>query len=306
MSGRRMVSGVLVAVLLGFVVFCLAWRVGGGRWERVESPSMGTVAPVGTLLWVRPAPFDRLQPGDFITFHPPGSGATYSHRVYHRHADGTISTKGVIPGPDPWRLHAADVVGQVRMRWWGVGWIVAAAPVLLIGGIGIALVRTLVRREWSTPVMVLLGAVVLTAAIVWCRPFVNAEQVAFAPSASGGADATYVGTGLLPIRLQAHHGGHVDLHDGEVGTVHVDGVDPDGRFRVSLRPAIPLWWWIPPVLACFAPALWALVIGDRRISDHALDRGPRSPGRRARARGRSERPRRGGLRSAPTHRARPV
>jgi len=253
----------LVAVLLAFIAFSLVWRAEGGRWERVETPSMGTVAPVGTLLWVKPVDFASLRPGDFITFHPPGSkGAIYSHRVYKRYADGSISTKGVIPAPDPWRLRAGDVVGSVRMHWWGVGWIVTAAPVLIIGGLIVAAVRSMLKRSWRLPATIILGSLVLTVAIGWYRPFVNAQQLAFAPSAhGGGADATYVGTGLLPIRLQAQGGPHVDLRDGEVGTVHVSSVDKDGRLRVSLRPAIPMWWWIVLVLVCFVPALYSLLIG---------------------------------------------
>lgn len=258
----RAAAWALVAVLVVFTAFCLVWRAQGGRWERVETPSMGTVAPVGTLLWVKPVDFASLRPGDFITFRPPGGrGGTYSHRVYQRYADGSISTKGVIPAPDPWRLHAADVVGEVRMRWWGVGWIVTAAPVLLIGGLVVAGIRAMLRRSWRLPATIMLGSVVLTIAITWYRPFVNAQQLAFAPTEGGGAVATYVGTGLLPIRLQAHEGPHVDLGDGEVGTVRVTSADARGRLQVSLEPAIPLWWWIALVSLCFAPALYSLLVG---------------------------------------------
>lgn len=223
---------------------------------------MGTVAPVGTLLWVKPAPFADLRPGDFITFHPPGEpGVTYSHRVYRRYADGTISTKGVIPAPDPWRLHASDVVGTVRARWWGAGWIVTAAPVLLVGGLIVAAVRALVRRRWRLPATIVLGSLVVAIAISWYRPFINAEQLAFASDPKGGANATYVGTGLLPIRLQAYDGPYVDLHDGQVGSVHVSAVDATGKLHVQLKPAIPWWWWVALVLICFVPALYTMVVG---------------------------------------------
>lgn len=268
----RLASWTLLAALIGFVAFCLVWRVDGGRWERVETPSMGTVAPVGTLLWIKPADFDGLRKGDFITFHPPGSTATYSHRVLERHDDGTISTKGVIPAPDPWRLHADDVVGEVRMRWWGVGWLVAAAPVLLVGGLLVAGVRSVASRSWRLPATILLGSLVLTAAIVWYRPFISAQQLSFAAATTGGADASYVGTGLLPIRLQAHHGEHVDLRAGEVGTVHVPQADHDQKLRVELKPAVPLWWWVGLVLACFLPALYSLVFGLSSVPAEAKRR----------------------------------
>lgn len=258
----RAAGWVLVGVLVVFVVFCGVWRVSGGRWERVETPSMGMVAPVGTLLWVRPVAFGSLRVGDFITFHPPGRpGVTYSHRVYARNADGTISTKGVIPAPDPWRLGAGDVVGQVRMRWWGVGWLVAAAPVLLGGFLVVAVVRRVLRREWRLPATMLLGAVVVTAAIVYYRPFLNAEQLAAVPVRSGGAEVTYVGTGLLPIRLSARDGASVVMRAGEVGTVRVSKADLGRRSAVSLSPAVPWWVWCGLVLSCFLPALYSLLVG---------------------------------------------
>lgn len=308
----RLVAWTTLALLAAFLLLSLLWRAGGGRWERVESPSMGTVAPVGTLLWVEPVEFASLRPGDFISFQPPGRhGLVYSHRVLRRYADGTISTRGVIPGPDPWRLHAADVIGRVRMRWWGAGWLVAGAPILLAGGLVVGAACLALRRPLRAPAAVLLGSVVITAAITWLHPFVGAEQIAFAPTSGGGADATYVGTGLLPVRLQAFGGPHVDLHAGQVGTVHVSTPDQGGRLSVSLRPAVPMWWWAVLVGVCFVPALGSLLVGRpqepaRRISHHAVDRRPRTPGRRARARRDPERPGRRGLRGAPSHRARPV
>ena len=57
MNARRLLLALhwsLLAVLVAGVVVAGAWRLGGGRWERVETASMGTVAPVNTLLWVEP------------------------------------------------------------------------------------------------------------------------------------------------------------------------------------------------------------------------------------------------------------
>lgn len=254
-SWARAVTWLLTAVLLGFVAFCVLWRLDGGRWERVESPSMGTVAPVGSLLWVKPVPYDELRPGDFISFHPPGRpGTTYSHRVLARDADGTLTTKGAISPPDPWRLSATDVVGRVAMTWRGVGWLVQAAPVLLIGLGLVLLVRSLVRGDRRLPVTLVLGAGVVSVALTAYRPLVNAEQLAFRPDGHGGATATYVGTGVLPVRLSAAGGGSVVLHDGRVGSVRATVPDEDRRLTVELSPVVPSWLWVALVGACFLPA----------------------------------------------------
>lgn len=269
----------LIAVFVGFIVFCGIWRLDGGRWERVETPSMGEVAPVGTLLWVKPVNFHDLHPGDFITFKPPGRDATYSHRVYAINSDGTISTKGVIPGPDPWRLTSRDVIGKVAMAWWGVGWIVTAAPVLLIGGLIVVAVRAAVNRDWKLPVTILLGSLVITFALVWYRPLINAEQLSFVPDGHGGAVATYVGTGLLPIKLQAHGGSTGDstdgtnigssvvMRDGQVGSVRVSRPDTNQQLRVDLKPAVPWWLWLVLILVCFLPALYSLIVGFAPLAE---------------------------------------
>jgi hypothetical protein len=263
-----------IALLVGFIAFCGVWRLQGGRWMRVETPSMGQTAPVGTLLWIKPVPFDSLKVGDFITFHPPGHGTTtYSHRVYRVNPDHTITTKGVIPAPDPWRLTSADVVGEVQMRWWGAGWLVAAAPILIVGFFVVAAIRTAVARAWKLPATILLASFVVTIAIVWLRPFVNAQQLAFAPDSHGGAVATYVGTGLLPIRLRAHGGdtqgsslgSSVVMRDGQLGTIRVTRPDAQHKLRVDLGPAVPWWVWAGIVVVCFLPALCSLLIGFKPL-----------------------------------------
>ncbi|MCW2856059.1 MAG: hypothetical protein JWR52_1674 [Marmoricola sp.] len=253
---RGLLSWAALIAAFAVVVICVAWRVEGGRWERVETASMGTVAPVGTLLWIKPVDFASLEPGDFITFRPPGtSGVTYSHRVLRRDADGTIMTKGVLSAPDPWRLGPGNIVGKVAMHWWGVGWLLAAAPLLVLGGVVIALATRVLSAPWKLPAVLILGSMVLSVLIVWQRPLVNAQQLAFSPAPHGGADATYVGTGLLPIRLSAASGPHVVLKAGQVGTVHVAKSDGRGWLHVTLSPAIPWWWWIGLVGVCFLPAI---------------------------------------------------
>jgi signal peptidase I len=260
---RRAGAWVVVALLVGFTVVLVGWRLHGGRWVRVETPSMGTTAPVGSLLWVEPVDFATLRKGDLITFTPPDRGATtYTHLVRAVNDDGTVSTQGRITAPDPWRIDRAHVVGKVVLVWPGVGWLVLAAPILVIGGLLVALTASRLRdADLRLPVAVVGGSVVLVVALVVHRPLTRAEQMSFVP-VGNGARATYVSTGLLPVRVRAAGGAQVVLHDGEVGAVTTTGETgvpvADGtrhRYAVRVDPALPLSWWFVLVGACFLPAL---------------------------------------------------
>jgi hypothetical protein len=251
----RLAGLLMLTAVVGLFVFAGAWRLQGGRIERVESPSMGTTAPVGSLLWVKPVDASTLRAGDFISFRAPRTGATYSHLVRQVHPDGTISTGGALSGTDPWRLHAADVLGEVRMTWPVAGWVVEAGPVLLGGTLLLAVVVARLPAEWRAGAVLAGAGLVLAAAIVIYHPLTHAQQLAF-KAEPHGARATYVGTGLLPVRVAADpEGGRVVLHNGEVDTVHVISHLEHARYAVHLSPAVPFWFWVVLVGTCFVPAV---------------------------------------------------
>jgi signal peptidase I len=255
-----------VVFLVTTTVVLVGWRVHGGRWVRVETPSMGTTAPVGTLLWVAPVRYTDLRPGDLITFSPPGAhGTTYTHLVRAINSDGTISTQGRITSPDPWRIGPGNVVGKVVLRWRGVGWLVLGAPVLLLGGLAVSAIAGRVRdRDVRVAVAVVGGSLVIVTAFVLYRPLTQADQMSFVP-VGHGVRATYVSTGLLPVRVSAAGGTHVVLHDGEVGSVRstrpASGSGAN-RYAVSVVPAVPTSWWVLLIALCVLPAV-GRGIGDR-------------------------------------------
>jgi hypothetical protein len=260
---HKIAAAIFVIATLGFIAFVGYWAVDGGRWYVVKTPSMGTSAPVGTLLWVEPVKASQLHVGEFITFHPPNSSQTYSHRIFAIDPDGGIHTKGQITAEDPWTIHPANIVGRVSMRWWGIGWLVRAAPILIIGGLIVGFAATrLARNRWRVPVAVLGSALVLCIAIVVLQPFTRAVQLAAAPVHNGGK-VTYVSTGLLPLRVGAPLDGHVDLRAGEVGSIVSHHLDTHGKYPISLKPHISIWFWILMIVSCFLPALWTTVFGQR-------------------------------------------
>jgi hypothetical protein len=262
-SWPKLASALVLLAVAGLVAFSGYWFATGGRWLIVETPSMGRSAPVGTLLWVAPA--HDVHVGDVISFQPPGTAATYTHRIHAISVGGTISTKGDgNPAADPWQLHRSDVTGVVSARWWAVGWLVRAAPLLVLGSVVLTiLVRRFTAVRWRVPATTV-GVAVLTTLAIWVyRPLVRAQLVVFDHVTGGqhAARATYVSTGLLPVRLTAAGSKPIVLHDGEFGSVVTRTIDAHGRFRADVVPH--LWWplWVALILVCFLPALWSALIG---------------------------------------------
>jgi signal peptidase I len=264
-AGRRRAHLGLAAVsalVLLAIGWAGAWRVQGGQWLVVASPSMGTSAPVGTLLWVEPASLDELRAGDLVTFHPPTSPhQTITHRVV-RTTGGNVTTKGDINASnDPWRLDEGDLVGRVEGRWWHVGWLIRAMPLLAVGGILLGvLLRWFTAPRWRVPLLLMGVAALLSLSIYVLKPLVRADAVSIRSVPQGG-EATFVSTGLLPIRVEADNGAHVDLLAGEVGTVTATTPTHAGRYEVHVGPHVPVWWWITGAGLVMMPALWTLVVG---------------------------------------------
>jgi signal peptidase I len=272
----RFVRALTITALVGLSTLIFSWAIIGGRWFIVETPSMGTAAPVGTLLWVRPIAFHSIHVGSFIVFHPPHSIETFSHRVYAVNANGTLLTKGDINGaPDPWQLRASNVIGQVSMRWWDVGWLVWAAPILVVGTLALwMLVTKFTLAKYRLPVVTVGASLLVAGSIYALKPLVRAVRMSFVP-VTHGARATYVSTGLLPLHLATRGGKYVDLKDGVVGSLLVTTADRFGRYTVHLSPHLSVWFWVTLVLIGFLPVLYVVVIGQTP-SDSAESRHRRS------------------------------
>lgn len=262
---QRLRRLLLEAAVITLVALAM-WWVHGGRWMHVDSPSMGTAAPVGSLLWVVPGDYDRLEPGDLITFRAPGGRAgVYTHRVIER-TPGGLRTQGDLTSPDPWVVAPEDLVGEVRMTWRGVGWLVVCAPVLVPGGVlALALTRLLPVRRRRAAALVLAAGVAATAIVVY-RPLVGVERIG-QREVPGGSAVSFVGTGLLPVRVGAPDpadpgafapGRSTVVHAGEVGTVRVVG-DAGGRVPLQVRQAVAWWVWALVAASCLLPGLSALL-----------------------------------------------
>lgn len=255
---RRVVAVALLAAMLLGLAGAAGWLLSGGRWVRVETPSMGTRAPVGSLVWIRPAEVSHLRPGDLVTFHAPVAGhPTYTHAVDSVTSDGRLRTRGQLSGPDGWTIGRRDLVGRATAVWPWAGWLVLMLPMLVVGGLVVAgLARHVPRRHRQAFVVVGATLVVSTVLLVH-RPLTRADELSFHVQDHRGV-AVWVNTGILPLQLSSADGRRTrTMTNGHVATVEVqdrsDGRS-DGRFVVHVRPDLPWWWWLAVVLPCLLPA----------------------------------------------------
>jgi hypothetical protein len=268
------------------------WWAIGGTWLTVSTPSMGRAAPVGTLLWVQPADDGDIGVGDIITFRTPaewmsatGTDAeheqTYTHRVIARDPDGSLQTKGDMnAAADPWRVREGDLVGRVAARWWSVGWLVEALPLLVFGGIAWwVLTAVLASGRSRAPLRVLGSAVLVATAIYLYNPLFGATQLSFVPLGDPGARATYVGTGMMPVRLEADDTSPVLVRTGDERSIVAPHANGDGRYQVRVVPTIPWQTWVVVAAGCLAPAMWSVIVGvDPPASHGRRGRRRRGPG----------------------------
>jgi hypothetical protein len=149
------------------------------------------------------------------------------------------------------------------MRWWDVGWLVWAAPILVVGSLALWMLATKFTLPKYRVPLATVGASLLVAASVYAlKPLVRAVRISFLPVAHG-ARATYVSTGLLPLHLATTGGKFVDLRDGVVGSLLVTSANRFGRYTVHLSPHLDVWFWASLVIIGFSPVLYVSAVGQR-------------------------------------------
>ena len=261
---RRRAAVPLRVALMGVALLGLLLGVGaawasGLRVFVVESPSMGTAAPVGSLVIGQAG--SSASVGDLITFQPPGSGSTpYTHRIVSTASDG-FRTRGDINGAvDPWIVEPSMVIARATSVLPGVGWLVKAAPFLL-GALVVAQVVGLFVRSpavrWSIRTAALAVGVAFVAWVV--KPFSGFVLLQSAAE-DDGLRASIVSTAILPIRVSAMGGGHVDLVAGQVGRLLLPR-GSHGRVTMAAQLDLDPLGWALVVLVCLIPLIVVLVVG---------------------------------------------
>lgn len=271
----RIARVVVAIVVLSVCAVVVSWWAIGGRWFIVKTASMGTYAPVGTMLWVKPTQIGDVHVGDVVSFHTPPLDGVYGERVVHDPSqiythrvvavdrDGTLQTKGDLnAGRDPWHIDQSHLIGRVAIAMPGVGWLVKAFPILLPGIVAWWVLTSLfASRRSKAPLRVIGTAALLAVALYVYNPLFGATQLSFVPTTSHAAEATYVGTGLMPVKLMAKDVPSVLVHTGQLRSIVATHVSLHGRYRVQVLPVIPWQTWAIIVAGALAPAIWSVIAG---------------------------------------------
>ncbi len=254
----------VVAVVAGLLLAGLLWRLDGGSWAVIETPSMGRAAPVGTLILTRHEPTAGIEVGDVVSYHPrQHPEEIITHRVVDKLPSGELVVRGDINGAaDPYPVRDGDLVGTVRLRLVAMGWVVKALPMLVVAGT-VLLVgsQRYVSPYWRSSVRVLGTCLLLCLAVLLLRPFVHPVLISIRNPPGAQPEADVVSGGLLPTRVQGMSGHHVDLRTGEVGSVAVTAPEPGAPFHIVGHPALDLPWLALVAGVCALPFLWCLVVG---------------------------------------------
>ncbi|MCM6762655.1 signal peptidase I [Rathayibacter sp. ZW T2_19] len=269
-------------LLVGLVALGLLFQASGGRWFIVQTPSMGTFAPVGTLVLTTPTAIEDVRVGDVVSFHPSTTpDETYTHRVVEIAPEGTLVTQGDINGAvDPWATGQEQLIGVVTTSLPGVGWLAKALPLLLAGAVLVQLLTRLLPSPTHRAAMRILGlSLVASITVFLLRPFVGLV-VLEATVSNGVTDAVLVSTGLLPIRVSAEGAAPADLVSGEVGRLKVPANDQDW-YSVSSALHLPVWGWIVFALLCALPLIYTFAIGLPAATEHTGEHGRRAAAKEA-------------------------
>lgn len=265
-AGPTQTLGALAVMVLvaGLLLAALLWRLDRGAWAVIETGSMGSAAPIGTLILTRYEPASAVEVGDVVSYHPRyNPKEIITHRVVEKLSDGTLRVRGDINGAaDPYPVRDVDLVGTVQARLIGMGWVVKALPMLAVAG-AVLLVgsRRYVRPYWRSSVRVMGTCLLLCLSVLVLRPFVHPVLISVRNPPGAQPMADVVSGGLLPTRVEGMPGHHVDLLTGEVGSVAVAAPEPGAPFHIVGHPHLDTPWLALVALICSLPLLWCLVVG---------------------------------------------
>jgi len=249
---RAWTISIAASILLVAGVFVALFGAGFHLYV-VKTPSMGTTAPVGTLVAVHAQ--DSYAIGDVVSYAR--NGVVYTHRVVDVTAQGFI-TKGDINGaPDALPVTQSEIVGTVTLFGKYLGFLVEGLPWLFIGAAivyGLSLIPR-IGRAWRWHFRLVGWSLVTSLVALWFRPWVNMVMTGYVAQ-SDGVDMHLVNTGIFPVSVL----GKV-LTSGQDAVVTQTVADASGHYIVTPQLALNAWYFLLLLVICLTPVLASLLIG---------------------------------------------
>lgn len=226
----------------------------GVRLFAVQTPSMGQVAPVGTLVITTHQP--AYQAGDVISFN--AGQRTHTHRIVRVQPDGQFITKGDLNGvEDPLPVQPRDVIGKATVILPGLGWLFEGLPWLLLGAIAVYLLTRIGKlpERHRLALRVVGTTLVFCVVVLWLRPWLNIDMLGFTPAPQGGVLMHVVNTGLFPLDALGTR-----LVSGQDAVVHLAQAGADGRYILTPAPSLEWWQLAILIIICLAPLAASLLV----------------------------------------------
>jgi signal peptidase I len=259
------VAGILLVVAVAVGLFG-----SGYHFYVVKTPSMGTTAPVGTLVAVHAKSSYAI--GDVVSYQR--NDRVYTHRIVEQTAEG-FTTKGDSNGAtDALPVTSDEIVGQVTFYGKYLGFLVEALPWILIGCAVVYVITLLprIRPSWRWQIRFVGWSLVISSVALRLRPWVNLVMLGYAPSSDGGVDMGIVNTGIFPVDVVG-----TVLQSGQSAVVHLATADASGHYTVIPQLALNFWWFLLLLAICLTPMFASLLIPiDDGTPDAEPEPAPRS------------------------------
>ncbi|MDO4870510.1 MAG: signal peptidase I [Candidatus Saccharibacteria bacterium] len=267
-TSRRFYS-VLVILILLLVGLVSLGRIFNIYTFFVSTPSMGTTAPVGSLILTSPK--NDYQKDEIIVFKR--SDRVYVHRIVDKTESG-FKTKGDMnSSADAWMVKSEDIIGEAKTIMKKIGWLWKALPWLIIG---IAIVYFISCLSWIDPLLrwpirLIGGAFVLMLVTLWLHPWINFGMLGFVPDNVKGVNMHVVNTGIFAINVQG-----TILKSGEDAVVNIPYSNDNGWFVLVPRPALRFWEMVFAIIFCSIPLLISIFVKIPQNSDKTQRLRPKS------------------------------
>jgi signal peptidase I len=242
------VAGILLVVAVAVGLFG-----SGYHFYVVKTPSMGTTAPVGTLVAVHAKSSYAI--GDVVSYQR--NDRVYTHRIVEQTAEGFTTKGDSNDATDALTVTSDEIVGQVTFYGKYLGFLVEALPWILIGCAVVYVITLLprIRPSWRWQIRFVGWSLVISSVALRLRPWVNLVMLGYAPSSDGGVDMGIVNTGIFPVDVVG-----TVLQSGQSAVVHLATADASGHYTVIPQLALNIWWFLLLLAICLTPMFASLLI----------------------------------------------